>query len=355
MQYTQDPKICLIIPAYNPDHQLLRLVKQLAQHPFQQIIINDGSDASCQACFTDSAHIASVTVLKHSSNQGKGAALKTAFQYILDHHPTDFMGIITLDADGQHALEDILKIAHALIQTPNKVILGVRDFGKSIPWRSKFGNTLTRTIFKWIYKAPIEDTQTGLRGIPIQLLPSLVELPSNRYEFELECLVQFAKNKVPMCQIPIATIYVNDNESSHFNPVLDSFRIYFVFLRFIIISILSFLIDFSLFVILHTMGANILTSVILARLFSSIFNFYNNKINVYKSPGIAQLKKELISYFILALFIVSFSYIAITLLHNKLGVGVILSKIIVDAFLFIISFVTQKNVVFRIVGTHPKL
>lgn len=227
--------IYLLIPAYEPDEKLLPLVQALAPH-YPIIIVNDGStQPECARIFAQLAALPQITVLQHEVNQGKGAALKTGFAYQLAHAPNS-VGVITLDADGQHLVPDVLKVAQQLQKQPAHVILGVRDFGDKVPLRSKFGNTVTGFLFKKIYKLPISDTQTGLRGLPLNLLKSLTKFHTTHYEFEMECLVYFAEHKIPVTQLPISTVYIDHNKSSHFNPILDSVRIYSVLLRFLIIS-----------------------------------------------------------------------------------------------------------------------
>jgi len=338
--------ICLLIPAYQPSAELVPLVRKLAEANFTIVVVNDGSSNEHQTTFTQLTDIPDVHILTHAQNKGKGVALKTGYQYILDKHP-HYQGVVSLDADGQHSLRDVIKVAETLAQQPTDVILGVREFDQDVPWRSRMGNEITRSLFKFIYKVPISDTQTGLRGIPMALLPELLALPSKRYEFELESLIYFAKHKITIQQLTIKTIYIDDNASSHFNPVLDSLRIYFVFFRFLIISLLSFLIDFVIFVTLHLSGSSIFVAILVARLISSTFNFYNNKFTVYKSSGFDYLRREIFGYILLALFLIGFSYYAITFLHHTFHINVIIAKVIVDAFLFLVSFATQRWVIFR--------
>ncbi len=338
-------KVYLLIPAYNPDEQLLTLITHLPTAEYPTLIINDGSDEKMQPLFEACAKLPNVTVLNHDHNQGKGAALKTGFHYLLEHAP-DCLGVVTLDADGQHLVQDVIRLAQALEKNPNHFILGVREFSGKTPARSKFGNELTRWLFKKIYKREVSDTQTGLRAIPKALLSAFVEFHSNRYDFELECLMYLADQAINVQQITISTVYIDDNRSSHFNPILDSFRVYFVFLRFIIISFLSFLIDLSIFSLCHYSGANLISSVVIARIISSLFNFYNNKYLVYKAHR-SKLGRELKRYGILAVGIMLSSYLLIKLLNQGLGISVIPAKIMADAFLFIISFMAQGRMIFR--------
>jgi glycosyltransferase involved in cell wall biosynthesis len=226
----------LVIPAYQPDEQLLALIRAFReQRPFQMIIVvNDGSGPHTRTLFA--ALLAyRVEVLHHPRNFGKGQALKTAFAHYLNMVGDQAVGVITADADGQHSVEDIIAVSDALMTTAYDLHLGVRDFNGEtleIPWRSKFGNFLTSYIFRKMSATALCDTQTGLRGIPVSLLQSLLSSPLQGYELEMEMLLIAVERQIRMNQIPIKTIYLNNNAKSHFNPLLDSVRIYRVVVRF---------------------------------------------------------------------------------------------------------------------------
>ncbi len=236
---TQYPAV--VVPAYQPDEKLLELIRELRRlRPFQLIIVvNDGSSPKLRDLFARLQH-SQVEVLHHSQNMGKGQALKTAFQHYLNLAGDAALGLITADADGQHCVEDILALSDALAKMPLHLHLGVRDFtaasmkSAGIPWRSRFGNVLTGYIFRKICSTPLYDTQTGLRGIPVSLLKSLIQSKSQGYELEMEMLLMAARQEIRMNQIPIKTIYFNQNTQSHFNPLRDSFKIYRVVARFLL-------------------------------------------------------------------------------------------------------------------------
>ena len=93
-------------------------------------------------------------------NQGKGQALKTAFTYIQEQNI--YGTVVTADADGQHKVWDIFRTANKASENPNKLILGVRAFSGKVPLRSRFGNSLTKALFKLQTGVGVTDTQTGL-------------------------------------------------------------------------------------------------------------------------------------------------------------------------------------------------
>lgn len=166
-------------------------------------------------------------VLTHSVNRGKGAALKTGFDYLAD------VNIITADADGQHTPEDIVRIAEALKTYEHGLVLGVRSFTGKVPFRSRFGNWWTRIWFFVLTRLWVRDTQTGLRGIPAALLPRVSALEGERYEYEMVMLADAKRHPMRPLQIPIETIYLNDNSASHFSPLKDTVRIYRALFRYL--------------------------------------------------------------------------------------------------------------------------
>jgi glycosyltransferase involved in cell wall biosynthesis len=221
--------LAAIIPAYQPDNRILDIAKILLASFGKVIIVNDGSHADKKEIF-DALHENGCTVLTHQQNQGKGVALKTAFTFLLSNSDQQIKGSITIDADGQHQLSDVLRVAQEFLNNPEYLALGIRHFDLTVPWRSRFGNRITRWLFKNLYGLTLNDTQTGLRAIPQQLLEPLTRLKHSRYEYELSMLIFAAKNNINIREIVIETIYENNNASSHFRPLVDSWRIYRVLL-----------------------------------------------------------------------------------------------------------------------------
>jgi glycosyltransferase involved in cell wall biosynthesis len=191
------------------------------------IVVDDGSGENYHAVFSQLP--ANVIQLRHSINRGKGYALKTGYQHL--HELSSTSPVITVDADGQHLPEDVKKIYEHARQHPHHYILGVRGFNKNVPWRSQFGNNLTKKLCQRLHGLTLDDTQTGLRSTPAWLQRNALNIRANHYEFELECLLMAHQNNVGLIQIPINTVYIENNQSSHFNPLLDSIRIYYVLFR----------------------------------------------------------------------------------------------------------------------------
>ncbi len=223
--------IAILIPAYKPEVKMFDLLHSLAESPLEKIIIvNDGSPAEYDLTFTQARSIPKVEVLEHAGNQGKGAALKTGLRYLAEL-PQPYAGVVTADADGQHAAADILEIARQTLEHPEALILGGRRFDRDVPWKSMAGNTITRWVMRTFFGIHIFDTQTGLRGIPQQLSPLFMEIPYNRYEFEMEMLILCQRKGIPMREVEISTIYFDQNRATHFNPFKDSTRVYASIIR----------------------------------------------------------------------------------------------------------------------------
>jgi dolichol-phosphate mannosyltransferase len=227
-------KCAILIPAYEPQKNLLSIVDELLAYAFPYIlIVNDGSGTDYEELFYTLNIKNSVEVIQHHENCGKGAALLTGFKHILKQK-ADFSGVVTVDADGQHLPKDVEKIGHYLDTRSNALILGSRSFHGEVPFRSKIGNLVTQKVYPLISGQHLSDTQTGLRGIPVTLLPYLIMLTSERYAFEMEMLLTLHLNGIPVEEIPIHTVYESVNMNSHFRPVVDSYWIYqLLFLWFI--------------------------------------------------------------------------------------------------------------------------
>lgn len=211
-------KKIVLIPAYEPNEKLINLVDKLYKN-HDIIVVNDGS--TNEYIFKKIKN--KCTILTHNVNKGKGEALKTGFKYIKENY-SENDSLITVDADGQHEYEDII---NCLSNTSlNCVVLGVRTFDKNTPLRSKIGNTLTSKVFKHYLHYCLRDTQTGLRSFKVSLIPFMLEIEGKRYEYEMNMLIQCIKSKIPLKEVPISTIYINNNKESHYKTFSDSYKIY---------------------------------------------------------------------------------------------------------------------------------
>lgn len=219
--------VAVIIPALNPEETLIDYVKSLLARGFREIIvINDGSKKNREYIFTRLEKLNHCTVLTHPINQGKGRALKTGFQYFLEHF-SELQGVVTADADGQHAVEDVCRVAQKLQEVKNHLVLGIRNFKEThVPKRSYIGNTLTSFAFQLLFREILVDTQTGLRAIPAGEISRMIHLRGERYEYEMNMLIYAKKTNLPIAEVAIQTIYHNNNEGSYYQTIRDSWKIF---------------------------------------------------------------------------------------------------------------------------------
>ncbi|MDQ8039923.1 MAG: bifunctional glycosyltransferase family 2/GtrA family protein [Rickettsiella sp.] len=337
----------LLIPAYQPNEKLVELISNLRKlQPNQRIIVvDDGSDADKSTIFAKICAF-DIELLKHTQNRGKGQALKTGFKHWLTSNSLTALGIVTADADGQHLPNDIIHISEVFMRNPIDLYLGVRQFTKGYaPWRSRIGNKLTKIVLRLFTRIPLQDTQTGLRAIPRQLIKdTLLSSKTSGYDFELEMLLTAEQHQVPIQQIPISTVYLDNNTSSHFNPLIDSIKIYFVFIRFAAISLISAAIDFTFFSFIYWLKKNIFLAVLIGRILSTTFNFKLNHHLAFKSRN--KLLPAAIKYASLASFLGLIAYSMIKFIYS-FGVNVYSSKVIAEIALFILSFTVQRFFIFN--------
>jgi len=342
-----------VIPAYRPSGGLVDLVRTLSEQAAPAIvpaiiIVDDGSGPEYRDVFSRVARFPNVQLLRHAVNLGKGAALKTAINHVLCTFPS-LAGIVTADADGQHHPEDIQRVAGALLERPESLILGSRSFDRDVPLRSRFGNVATRGIMHALLGQKLTDTQTGLRGIPANFLPKLLRHEATGYEFELEMLIAAHQLSIPIVEVPIRTIYEAGNKSSHFNPIVDSMKIYFVLLRFGSVSLMSGLLDSLVYILVWSRTHNALTSQVLGRLVSVCFNYSMVRSSVFYSHQ--RHKTVLPKYLLLVLASGTASYGGIQFLYQRLGVSPIPAKLLVETVLFFVNFAVQRLFIFKPQGS----
>ncbi|CAA6805780.1 MAG: Unknown protein [uncultured Sulfurovum sp.] len=335
-----------VIPAYNPDVSLLKVVDSIQEIGNNKIfIINDGSDDESNAIFKKlkDIHIyKNVIVLEHVINLGKGAALKMAFNHILVNY-VNIAGVVTVDSDGQHSTRDCFKVMEALKQDNDAFILGYRIFSSDIPFKSYVGNHISKMIYNIILGKSFKDTQTGLRGLTKGFMKECLNIKSNRFEFETEQLA-ISVNNLSIIEIPIETIYIEDNKASSFRPLVDSFRIYFILFRYGLSSIVTAIIDFLVFMTALSLGSNILIANLFARTVSIGIQFKLLDTFVFH----AQSKMVNFIFFSMYVYVMGTisSVVQIYGIEN-LGLSVISAKILVEGILFFINFAFLRLYIFR--------
>ena len=340
MKYDQ---IAVLIPAYKPDERLITLVDELRAAGFTRIVvIDDGGGQAYRHIFD--ALDGKADVLVHEVNRGKGAGLKTGLEYI---RKWPGVGVVTADCDGQHTPADCRKIADALLAEPDALILGSRD-KRQMPPRSKAGNTLTCGVFALLTGLRISDTQTGLRGLPACALERFSRLDGDRYEYEINMLIDASRIPLPVREVTIETIYIDNNSSSHFHAIRDGLRIYALMFRqagkFLCSAVLCTLLEYLLYtVMVYPLHMDGWLAQQIARVLSSPVNYYLNRKMVFeKKPS----GRTFALYCALVAVCMAASSGGIWLLE-AIHLPPVLSKVIVDCVLFFVNYRVQRNRIFR--------
>lgn len=335
-----------LIPSYEPDFVLLDVVKELLDNAFNVVVVNDGSDIKYNEVFDQLPK--EVHYLSYEKNQGKGHALKHGLQYIKDNF--NECTVVTLDSDGQHKVSDAIRICD---ECENKeqysLILGSRQFDKKAPRKSRFGNFMARMSFLISTHHKIYDTQTGLRAFNSNLLDMMIGVKGERYEYEMNVLLESIREKIPIVEVKIATIYINNNAGTHYNPFKDTMKIFKEVIKFSASSLIGFGVDYALYSLL-TLIPNpweywLVMCNVIARIVSASVNFTINYKIVFKSKQ--NLWKAIIEYVALALFILGCNTLFLWLLVNNAGMNKYLAKVIVEGTMFIVSWIIQRLFVFR--------
>lgn len=333
----------ILIPAYKPDEKLVALTDQLLTHDdLKLVVVDDGSGEAFRSVFD--ALDKRVVLISYPVNKGKGGALKTGIRYIMEHMP-ECERLVTADADGQHRYADIRRVLDRSAEMPGTLVLGSRAFDGDVPLRSRLGNGITRQVFAIASGVKVRDTQTGLRAFDRDGMRLFVDVPGDRYEYEINMLLTAARAEMPISEVTIETVYINDNESSHFNPLKDSLRIYACILKFACSSLICFGIDYVLFQLLRTFIPLTWVSNLLARIVSASVNFTLNKKLVFK--GNEKTLPAILKYAALAVFIYLFDTAILALLYEHLGWSRYVVKIISGVLGYLVSFPVQGRLVYR--------
>lgn len=337
-----------LIPAYEPEEGLPELAKKMSLAGFEVLVVDDGSGESFRSVFDKTALFASV--LTHEINKGKGSALKTGLSYIAEKYPQGCV-VVTVDADGQHSVEDAIRVCDAASENRNTLVLGCRSFKDGTPLRSLLGNTITKLVFRFSTGIWVSDTQTGLRAFSSELMPFLLDIGGERYEYEMNVLLECSRQQIDIKEVKIKTIYIDNNTGSHFSTVKDSFRIYREILKFAASSFTAFLVDYGMYSLFSLLTAGLGSTVsvplsnVSARLVSATVNYNINKNLVFKCRG--RVKQTAAQYFALAAVILLGNTLLVSFLTNSAGINKYLAKILTELVFLSLSWIAQKHLIFR--------
>lgn len=333
-----------VIPAFNPPDTLKDLVENLVINGsfLTIIVVNDGSRPDYLPTFESISKKRTVKVIENSTNLGKGAALRAGINEAFLENP-GLTGIVTADADGQHSAEDIILISDCTKSKPNHIGLGYRDFTSKVPLRSLLGNQLSRILYRILFGLKLKDTQTGLRYLPRQFAIYCLTMESNGYEFETEQLIQSAKLKIPIIEIPIQTIYSNSGQQSHFSPFFDSLRIYFLVARYALSSIATTTVDLIVFAASIYMGVGIVLANLIGRSIALFVQYSLLGSFVFRRPG------GVIRFFFFVLYVLVIGFIS-GLLQVSLplasSIGPFGAKIVIETCVYIFNFLFLRDILF---------
>lgn len=330
----------VLIPSYEPDDKLIVLIEKLSKTEYDLIVVDDGSGPNYKDIFNQIKD--KCKVISYDLNHGKGYALKTGYKYIKENY-SDYV-IVTMDSDGQHTIEDATRLLEYAKTHKNTLVTGMRKRDENVPLRSRIGNGITRFFYRKITHLDVYDTQTGLRAFSNQLMDFMINIYGDRFDYEMNVLLECAKEGVEIKELQIETIYIENNKGSHFKTFSDSYKVYKEIIKYVISSSSCFLIDYIFYTIFNLLSNSLIFSNIGARVISSITNYKINKSLVFKSNKKGY--KTGTYYFSLVILVLILNTLLLSLLVN-LGINRYIGKIIVEVILSIFSFFVQKLFIFK--------
>ena len=348
----------LIIPAMEPRKDFAGFIDELLQlHMGPIIVVDDGSGMKFRNLFHSINAKENCTVLYHEKNYGKGASIKTAIRWCLEHFYS-FKGIITVDCDGQHLPKDVKAVYDKLITLQeNELVLGVRSFdNEETPEMSRLGNRVSSWIMKTLYSIDLQDTQTGLRGFHRSLLEWLLTVGGDHYDYELHVLIEAKKKSVTFNLVHVETVYFRRNIDSHYRPFTDSLYIARIMahgvMKYFASSLTATALDLSIFTILTKvvfshlpLSFRLLFGTLIARIFSSILNYSINRRLVFSQD--TRFYPTMLKFYTVWICQLSISYSLVLALTAATGIDEVFVKMMVDAVLALFSYQVQLRWVFK--------
>lgn len=334
-------KRIVLIPAFMPGEEMAEVAHSMFDEGFEVVVVNDGSPEEYDGVFEKVAPYAEL--IRHHKNRGKGEALKTGLGFIKNHYERPYT-VVSADADGQHRIEDILRVVEVAETDRGSLVLGSRRMEGKVPFKSRAGNAITRLVYRLSTGLSIYDTQTGLRAFSDKLIDRLLQIGGSRYEYEMNMLMELPREGYEIKEVWIRTVYINGNESSHFNPLKDSARIYREIMKFSASSLISFVVDYVLFCLLSALTGSLVFANIFARIVSGTANFTLNRKFVFKSQSKTAL--DALKYIALAGVVLLCNTLVLKIL-TRLGIQAYVAKILTEGVLFIFNYFMQHSFVFR--------
>lgn len=321
----QEIKYIALVPAYEPDNNLPRVVKELQENNFDVVVVNDGSSLDYKEFF-DACNTKKIS---YPTNRGKGYALKKGYEYVKNNYEKYI--IVTIDSDGQHTVEDAINLCRYVRENPDTLAIGKRLRKDNVPVRSKIGNALTKFVFELATGEKIYDTQSGLRAFSNNLMDYMIEIEGERFEYEMNVLLYLSKRNIKYKEIEIQTIYIDNNKKSHFKALKDSLKIYGKIAEFKVIPLITFFMDLVVFAALIIWLNKIIPSNIISKVISLALYYILNIREIFKEKPM--IKDILIQILTIILYIGLSTTMVYVL--SKL-INAYTSKVIIELILFII-------------------
>ena len=328
--------IYFLIPVYQPSELFHELVDSLKNNG-EVVIVDDGTSAELKPRLSQ----VSGKILVHLSNEGKGAALKTGFAYLLTL--PDFEGVVTVDADGQHSISDCKNMMKMGSESSISAIIGIRNFRGKIPLRSKVGNLVSKYVFGLFVDLPLPDTQCGLRFFSADCVKQLTKVPGSRYDFETACLIEIKKKFIEFEMMPVETLYLDENKSSHFRPFRDSCLIYKQIFEFKVVGIICYLLEILLFILFQSFSTPSI-SYFLSRASSACLNFFLSSKVFNRSSSLSST--HVLRYGALVGFNILVGSSVLRLVQDD-NTSSLVPKLLLDIVLFGFNFFVSKKLVFK--------
>lgn len=326
-------KYIALVPSYQPDENLPRIVEELKENNFIVIVINDGSDISYESIFNE----CDTKIITYPTNRGKGYALKKGIEYIKNNYENYI--VVTIDSDGQHKVEDAINLCNYVSYNRDTLAIGKRLRKDNIPVKSRIGNIITRYIFHLATNENIYDTQSGLRAFSDELSEYMLEIEGNRFEYEMNVLLHLKENNIKYKEIEIQTIYIDNNKKSHFKAIKDSFVIYNEIIKFKVIPTLAFLIDLIVFAILIIGTNKIIISNIISKITSIITYYVLNRKEIFKDkPEPISIIKQI--GVLLSIILIS----TLILLIASKSINTYIAKVLTEIILVMLIDITRNKI-----------
>ena len=327
----------VLIPAYKPDNTLTDLAAELSKNDMDIVVVDDGSGKNYAGVFDCVKQAAAVVTCER--NGGKGTALKRGLKYIDSHFEKPYI-IVTADADGQHRVEDIIRVARSAEENPGALTIGTRTISRDMPTRNWLGNVYTKGTFLFATGKRVGDTQTGLRGFSDKTVPFMLSVKGKRYEYEMNVLMWWARSNSRIVEVPILTLYEDGNKKSHFKAVRDSIRIYWEIVKFSAPPFLCFALDVALFAALYCLCLPFWAANIIARLPAALIHFFTMKTLISKHKAFTRLSA--LRYVAGAIVVLALNTLLLWGLLT-LGMNAVWAKVVVDVVMFFATFVLQRK------------